>query len=215
MYEADVQLFRSPSTGRPLRLSDVRATAPDGEILEADLIDEEVGTCFPIRSGIPRFIVPGEYNESWGSSSGGYSMLGAASITASLTRTIRPIRFTTSSIAMDTMARVRPRAATSKLAIDIGCGIGQYSVRLAQEYAPKKLVAVDLTGGVDIFRAISCCPIPSIGETNSYRAGEYFRTAVREGAVRFRHVARGADAYRRHQAGAVIDFQLVEAGRNG
>ena len=52
--------------------------------------------------------------------------------------------------------------ATDKLAIDIGCGIGQYSVRLAQEFAPKKLVAVDLTGAVDIFRAILTARYPHL-----------------------------------------------------
>ena len=160
MYEADVQLFRSPSTGRPLRLSHVRATAPDGEILEADLIDEEVGTCFPIRNGIPRFVVPGEYNESWDFK---WRVLDAGrGLNYGIIDKNDPAYQVHDLFDRNGYHGAVYRAATSKLAIDIGCGIGQYSVRLAQEYAPKKLVAVDLTGGVDIFRAILAARYPHL-----------------------------------------------------
>lgn len=45
------------------------------------------------------------------------------------------------------------RFANGKLVLDIGCGVGQYSLKIAMEYSPAKVVSLDLTGGVDIARA--------------------------------------------------------------
>ncbi|MEZ5909462.1 MAG: methyltransferase domain-containing protein [Hyphomicrobiaceae bacterium] len=39
-------------------------------------------------------------------------------------------------------------------AIEIGCGVGQYVVKSLKEHAPERIFALDLTEGVDTFRAI-------------------------------------------------------------
>ncbi len=160
MYEADLELLRSPSTGLPLQLADVRETAADGEILEATLADTAGGHEFPIRNGIPRFVGGTGYNETWDFK--WRTLDGGRGLNYRIIDKADPAYQIHDLFDRNGYDGAVYRRATGKLAIDVGCGIGQYSVRLAREYAPKKLVAVDLTGGVDIFRAILAARYPEL-----------------------------------------------------
>jgi SAM-dependent methyltransferase len=152
MFENDVDLLRSPKSGRPLRLVDVRQTTSDGDILDAHLLDEEDSTRYPITNGIPRFVGPGIYNKSWDFKwrvlDGGRGLNYRIIDKGDPAYQVHDL-FDRNAYGGEVYAR-----ATGRLALDVGCGVGQYSVRLLQEFSPAKLVALDLTGGVDIFRTI-------------------------------------------------------------
>ena len=161
MYEADLELLRSPSSGRPLHLVEITETAADGEILEAALVDPGDDQRFSIRNGIPRFIDnPGCYNETWDFKwrvlDGGRGLNYRIIDKTDLAYQIHDL-FDRNGYGGSVYSR-----ATGRLAIDVGCGIGQYSVRLVREFSPRKLVAVDLTSGVDIFRAILAARYPEL-----------------------------------------------------
>ena len=160
MYEADIELLRSPSSGVSLHLSEVQKTAPDGEIIEANLVDEQHGTKYPIRNGIPRFVVPSDYNKSWDIK---WRLLdGGRGLNYRVIDKTDPAYHIHDLFDRNGYGDAVYHHATGKLAIDVGCGVGQYSVRLLQEFAPKKLVAVDLTAAVDIFREIVATRYPEL-----------------------------------------------------
>ncbi len=160
MYETDLGLLRSPCTGHNLVLSDVRGRAPDDEILEGDLIDSDSGQRFPIRNGIPRFIDDAKYNPTWDFK---WQVLDAGrGLNYRIIDKADPAYQIHDLFDRNGYGGEVYRRATGTLAIDVGCGVGQYSVRLAQEFAPRKLVSVDLTGGVDIFRSILAARYPQL-----------------------------------------------------
>jgi SAM-dependent methyltransferase len=160
MFEKDVDLLRSPGTRRPLRVVEVQETASDGEILEAHLLDAESGLRYPVTNGIPRFVERGTYNGSWDFKwrvlDGGRGLNYRIIDKADPAYQVHDL-FDRNGYGGDVYTR-----ATGKLALDAGCGIGQYSVRLLQEFSPEKLVAFDLTGGVDIFRKIVADRYPEL-----------------------------------------------------
>jgi SAM-dependent methyltransferase len=149
MYEADVALFRCPKSKSALQLvASVRAE--DGEILEGKLVAD--GHEYAIRNGIPRFVESSSYNPTWDYK---WTVLDRG-----VGHNYRIIDEKDQAYQIHDIfdrngydGRVY-RKSTNGLALDIGCGIGQYSVKLMRDYAPEKLVALDLTGGVDIFRKI-------------------------------------------------------------
>lgn len=150
MYEDDLALLRCPKSGQMLALADITERATDGEIIEGTLAAD--GNTYRIANGIPRFADDVSYNPTWDYK---WRVLdaGAAYNYRIIDKNDRAYSI------HDIFDRNNHdghgfRAATDGLALDIGCGIGQYSVKLALEYGPSKVVAVDLTTGVDLFRKI-------------------------------------------------------------
>lgn len=121
----------------------------DGEVVEGELQCSGCGEAYRITNGIPRFTSP-DYNKTWdfkwqeldGGKAYNYEIIEDGSIAYEQHDIFD--RNNHDGHAWD--------YATNRLVLDIGCGIGQYSVKLMREYSPRKIVAFDLTGGVDIFR---------------------------------------------------------------
>jgi len=156
MYEEDIDLLVCPRSRRPLILESVDVRAPDGEIEEGRLKEPESGRSYAIRNGIPRFVEESSYNASWdykwrvldGGEGLNYRIIDKSDVAYQI---------------HDLFDRNDHKAAHGSavyerarggVALDLGCGVGQYSVRLLKEFSPKKLVSLDLTGGVDVFRTI-------------------------------------------------------------
>jgi 2-polyprenyl-3-methyl-5-hydroxy-6-metoxy-1,4-benzoquinol methylase len=152
MLEHDVDLLVCPHTGNSLAISDIALRDPSGEIEEGTLKEPITGRTYPIRNGIPRFINDAEYNKTWDfkwreldQGKGHNYKIIDKSDSAYQVHDL----FDRNGYGGEVYERAR-----GKLALDVGCGVGQYSVRLMQEFEPVKLVSFDLTSGVDIFRKI-------------------------------------------------------------
>jgi SAM-dependent methyltransferase len=150
MYKEDLSLICCPETAEVLHLFEVTATGADGEIIEG--VIGTTSKSYPIRKGIPRFIDDVSYNESWdfkwrvldGGCGLNYRILDKSDPAYSIHDIYD--RNAHDGLAFKRMA--------DGLVLDIGCGVGQYAVKSLLENNPRKLVAVDLTGGVDVFRKI-------------------------------------------------------------
>jgi SAM-dependent methyltransferase len=160
MFASDVELLRSPKNGKMLRLTDVSETTSDGEVIEGYLVDQANETKYPIRNGIPRFVDQGSYNQSWDFK--WRALDGGRGLNYRIIDKNDPAYQVHDLFDRNGYGDEVYKRATSKLALDVGCGIGQYSVRLLQEFAPSKLVALDLTTGVDIFRKIVASRYPEL-----------------------------------------------------
>jgi ubiquinone/menaquinone biosynthesis C-methylase UbiE len=146
-----VDLLRCPETGSRLELAgDVRDDGGD-EILEAILRSEE-GRRYVVRNGIPRFVEVPADNRSWN--------FKWTQLDRGRGLNYRIIDETDAAYEIHDIFDRNAHGgrafehARGRLALDIGCGVGQYSVKLAQAYEPAALVSLDLTSGVDVFRGI-------------------------------------------------------------
>ena len=149
MYEADVVLFRCPKSKSILQLV-ASARAEDGEILEGKLISDAHE--YAIRNGIPRFVENSSINPTWDYK---WTVLdgGAGYNYRIIDETDRAYQIHDIFDRNGYEGQVY-RKATDGLVLEVGCGIGQYSIKLMRDYGPERIVALDLTGGVDIFRKI-------------------------------------------------------------
>ena len=150
MYAEDVTLLHCPASGEALRLLESTQVAPDGEIVEGTL-----GTAtkrYPITNGIPRFVEDVSANPTWDFK---WRVLDAGRGLNFRIIDKSDSAYTTH----DIYDRNNHDGAAYKhmnggLVLDIGCGVGQYAVRSLLENNPRKLVAIDLTSGVDVFRKV-------------------------------------------------------------
>lgn len=151
MWAEDIELLACPRTGDALELSEVRRQAGDGEVLDGTLLAPD-GTTYPVSNGIPRFVAGTGYNESWdykwtaldGGAGHNYRIIDAAD----------PAHQMHDLFDRNDHGGRSHRDARDGVALDFGCGVGQYSVRLLREHEPARMVSLDLTRGVDVFRRI-------------------------------------------------------------
>lgn len=151
MYLDDLSLLCCPATAEPLELASGTADT-NGEIVTGQLRSVVSGNLYPVRNGIPRFVESSAYNSTWDykwtvidrGRGLNYRILDKADL-AYRTHDLFDRN--------DHGGRAF-RHAEGRLALDVGCGAGQYTIKLLQTCKPKKIVSVDLTGGVDIFRKI-------------------------------------------------------------
>ena len=160
MYPEDIHLLHCPTGGGPLMLADGAALDEDGEIISGTLSTADGGAHYPIRNGIPRFVDDDPNRDTWNfkwteidKGRGLNYRIADKSDQAYTTHDL----FDRNSY--DNLAHA---CARSGVALDLGCGIGQYAWRLAEEFGPDKLVALDLTEGVDLFRAIMLDRFPHL-----------------------------------------------------
>lgn len=152
MYENDLGLLRCPASGAALNIARVDATADDGEILEGELASGGGGHTYPITNGIPRFVERSSYNESWD-----YKWTAidrGRGLNYRIADKNDPAYELHDIFDRNSHGGRAWDHARDKTVLDIGCGVGQYSWRLMNEYSPAKVVSVDLTRGIDIFRKI-------------------------------------------------------------
>lgn len=150
MYPDDVSLLRSPRTGKALTITSVSERADDGEIIEGSLSCGEES--YPISNGIPRFVEDVSYNASWDYK---WKVLDAGNAYNYRIIDKNDRAYSIHDIFdRNSHGGLAYKRATGGIALDLGCGIGQYAVKLALEFNPEKIIAVDLTTGVDLFRKI-------------------------------------------------------------
>ncbi|MCG6871405.1 MAG: methyltransferase domain-containing protein [Gammaproteobacteria bacterium] len=151
MYKSDLNLLCCPATGEPLEISSIDQQDADSEILEGELRSAATGQRYPIRNGIPRF-ADSDYNPTWDYK---WTQIDAGeALNYWIMDKSDPAHAINDLFDRNAYGGAAFRHATNRVVLDIGCGIGQYSVRLAQEYGPRKVVSMDLTRGVDIFRGL-------------------------------------------------------------
>ena len=154
MYEHDLSLLVCPKTLAPLTLRDGMQRDPvDGEIIAGELVSPD-DRVYPIVNGIPRFVDGTGYNPSWDfkwteidrGEGLNYRLLdpGVENL------------FELNSHCDQAWRRMR-----GGVVLDIGCGVGQYSIRALRE-GPERVVSMDLTRGVDVFRTIILSRFPEM-----------------------------------------------------
>jgi SAM-dependent methyltransferase len=151
VYAEDVALLRCPRTRETLTLDRVDRRAEDGEVLEGVLRNES-GSDYPIRNGIPRFVEDLAENRTWDYK--WTSIDRGRGLNYRIIDRSDPAYEIHDIFDRNSHDGAAFQHARGRLALDVGCGVGQYSVKLLQEYEPLKVVSIDLTGGVDVFRAI-------------------------------------------------------------
>lgn len=152
MYAEDVSLLVCPKTREPLSLGRVDQRDEDGEILAGELVNPVTGQCYPIVSGIPRFVSDREYNKSWDFK---WTQIDRGrGLNYRIVDQEDPAYRIHDIFDRNNHGGQAFCHAHGGVALDIGCGVGQYSWRLLKEYQPAKMVSLDLTGGVDMFRKI-------------------------------------------------------------
>jgi SAM-dependent methyltransferase len=150
VYEEDLHFLRCPKTKSPLTIAGVSARSADGEIIEGELIGP-TGS-YPISNGIPRFVRDISYNESWDFK---WRVLdGGRAFNYRIIDKTDPAYAIHDIFDRNDHGGPAYKHARGRVALDVGCGIGQYSVKLAQLHDPRKIVSVDLTAGIDIFRRV-------------------------------------------------------------
>lgn len=152
MFTDDVKYLCCPISGEPLEVSQIFETDTDGEILSGKLRSSKSGNKYTIANGIPRFVFDDQYNKTWDykwteidkGKGLNYKMFDGSDPS-----------YTWRNIfdANDHDGKAY-LYAQGKVVLDLGCGVGQYTWRMLEKYHPAKVVAMDLTGGVDIFRKI-------------------------------------------------------------
>jgi SAM-dependent methyltransferase/uncharacterized protein YbaR (Trm112 family) len=151
MYSEDIDLLRCPATGERFELIDTTTDA-EGEVLTGTLRSVPSGKAYAIRNGIPRFVTPGPYNATW-EYKWTHIDKGRGLNYRILDKSDRA--YTIHDLFDRNGYNGRGFCSSAgKLALDVGCGVGQYSIKLLQEAEPARVVSVDLTGAVDIFRKI-------------------------------------------------------------
>lgn len=151
MYIDDLSLLCCPKSRAPLELAEDHERAADGEILEGILASPS-GDRYPIRGGIPRFVDDPQYNASWDYKWTEIDQ--GRGLNYRITDPNDPAYRLHDLFDRNNHEGRAYRRAAGGIALDIGCGVGQYSWRLLEEAAPRKVVALDLTRGVDLFRRI-------------------------------------------------------------
>lgn len=152
MYESDLDLLRCPVSGTNVSATRIDVSADDGEILEGELASADGSHTYPITNGIPRFVEQSSYNESWDYK--WTSIDRGRGLNYRIADKDDPAYGLHDIFDRNSHDGRAWDHARDKTVLDLGCGVGQYSWRLMNEYAPAKIVSVDLTRGVDVFRKI-------------------------------------------------------------
>jgi len=147
MYERDVALLACPRSRSVLTLGHVTSVDPeDGEILEGELVSAE-GQSYPIVDGIPRFVGETANNRSWDFK--WFEIDKGAGLNY---RLIEP--GVDNLITSNAHGGAAYRHMQDRLVLDYGCGVGQYTVAALRDHGADRVVSVDLTRAVDVFRKI-------------------------------------------------------------
>ncbi len=151
MYEDQLQLLVCPKTKTPLFFVGALERAADGEVLTGTL-RSEAGTEFSVTSGIPRFVRDMSYNPTWDVK---WRVIDRGrGLNYRIIDKSDPAYQIHDLFDRNGYGGLVYERARGRRAVDLGCGVGQYSVRLAREFEPESVVAVDLTTGVDVFRKV-------------------------------------------------------------
>jgi SAM-dependent methyltransferase len=175
---SDVSELACTACHSHLSISENIRSDADRYLIEGTLRCAGCGISFPVRGGIPRFLrdVAG-YNASW---SYKWTEIDRG-------RGLNYLILDKDNPAYD-LHDVYDRnshggrafnAMRGGRAIEIGCGVGQYVVKSLLEHAPKKIVAFDLTEGVDTCRRIIAERHPDLLDRILFVQGSVFAMPFR------------------------------------
>jgi SAM-dependent methyltransferase len=179
-------------------------TEVNGEdVIEGSLACQACGRTYPVTRGIARFIDASSgynamWNYKWTEIDKGRGLNHAIINKADPAYEIHDI-YDRNSHGGRAFGRMKGGAA-----VEIGCGVGQYVVKsLLSENAPEKIVAVDLTEGVDILRKIVLERHPDLYERIVFAQASVFSMPLRKDAYDYvyslgvlHHTGRTLDAIR-------------------
>lgn len=160
MFADDVKYLCCPLTRESLEISRISLKDRDGEILEGELASKISGNKYRISNGIPRFLEDSQYNETWDYKWTAIDQ--GQGLNYRITDKNDPAYEIHDIFDRNNHGGQAYQYATGRLVLDLGCGIGQYTWRLLQEFAPAKVISMDLTRGVDIFRQIMLERFPEL-----------------------------------------------------
>ena len=152
MYLEDLHLLCCPKSGETLQINYIAQADNDGEILEGELRSSSGKNSYIVRNGIPRFVEHTDYNASWDYK--WHEIDSGKGLNYKILDKNDPAYEIHDLFDRNNHDGQAFTFAKGRIALDLGCGIGQYSLRLLQEFEPTKVVSMDLTRGVDVFRQI-------------------------------------------------------------
>lgn len=138
MREDLLDVLAEPRTGSPLELAVTRSE--NGEITEGKLTSKQTGKTFPITNGIPRFVPPETYADSFGMQWNRFRKVQLDSVNGTK---MSHDRFTSET--GWTLPELK-----DKWVLDMGCGAGRFAEVAASSDA--KFVGLDLSSAVEATR---------------------------------------------------------------
>jgi SAM-dependent methyltransferase len=177
----DVADLVSPCCREPLSVAETLATQDDRYLIEGSLACSRCARRFPVRGAIPR-LLPGDigenasWNYKWREIDRGRGLNHAIIDRNDPAYALHDIydRNSHGGRAFQGMRGGR--------AIEIGCGVGQYVIKSLVEHAPQKIVAFDLTEGVDTLRRIVVQRHPQLLDRILFVQGSVFALPFRPGS---------------------------------
>jgi ubiquinone/menaquinone biosynthesis C-methylase UbiE/uncharacterized protein YbaR (Trm112 family) len=152
MYIHDVKYLCCPITGEDLEIAQVSEKDADGEVISGELRSVKTGNKYAISNGIPRFVLNKEYNPTWEYK---WTHIDAGrGINFRVADKSDPAYVMHDLFDRNNHNEKAYKYMEGKIVLDLGCGVGQNTYRMLEEYKPSKVISMDLTGGVDVFRKI-------------------------------------------------------------
>jgi SAM-dependent methyltransferase len=153
MLVTDIKELVCTGCGCPLRIAERTGTDADRLLIDGVLSCVSCTRTYPVRRGIPRFVedVAGynaSWNYKWRAIDRGRALNHAILDKSDPAYEIHDI-YDRNSHGGRAFNYMRGRRV-----IEIGCGVGQYVLKSLIEHSPAKIVALDLTEGVDTLREI-------------------------------------------------------------
>ena len=181
MYREDISLLCCPKTKEDLVWSVIYKEDNDGDVIEGELVSGQTGHVYKVKNGIPRFVDSLEYNKSWDYK---WTVLDAGRGLNYLITDKNDSAYSLHDLFdKNSYGGDSHSMATGKVALDIGCGVGQYSWRLVNEFKPRKMISMDLTHGVDIFRKIMLERFPEHKKTILIVQGDVFCPPFKDSSI--------------------------------
>lgn len=176
MHISSLDILRCPGCQGTLRLKDERQEG--GDILQGTLTCSSCDCDYAVVDGIPRFVSNKNYNKSWD-----FKWLeidkgrGLAYLSVDKNDPAYDIHGIFDKNSYDGEPY---KSWKGKLVLDAGCGIGQNSYELLKMGV--KVVAIDLTRGVDVFRKIMLERFPEFKDNLLIVQANIFHLPFKDGA---------------------------------
>lgn len=140
-----LEMMRCPSTGcgGALELVQSMPQTDDGHVMQGDLKCVVCSRCYPIRSGIPRFLDDDQAGAVTRTTAGfGYEWQQAQKALQ------QDDRFASDALFLEFIAPVQPDYFRGRTVLDAGCGMGRF-VKRAHDFGAARIVGTDLSGSVE------------------------------------------------------------------
>lgn len=182
MYQCDIDLIVCPVCQQKLKWNSIQQSADDDEVLEAVMVCQNEHE-YVVTRGIPRMVEIPEDNESWDFK---WTKIDRGQgLNYKILDKEDPAYEIHDLFDRNSYDGKVFKFIQGKVAADFGCGIGQYTIKLLQEANPEKVISMDLTGGVDIFRKILLERFPEYKRKVLIVQGDILRPPLAPGTLDF------------------------------